>query len=189
MTSGTERLYYRDSYQKEFTARVVRSAQAGGQTEVVLDRTAFYPDGGGQPSDFGTLGGNPVTGVVDRDGEVVHLVRGDVPGGEVTGELDWQRRFDHMQQHTGQHVLSQAFERLLGAKTVSFHMGAEVSTIDLATSALDAAQVDAVEDLCNQVVVENRPVLVHFLAPSDLASLELRKGTDREGEIRVVEVE
>ncbi len=189
MTSSTERLYYRDSYLKEFTARVLRNDAVGDRSEVVLDRTAFYPEGGGQPADLGTLDGAAVAGVIERDGEVVHLVRGRTPSGEVTGRLDWERRLDHMQQHTGQHVLSQAFERLLGAKTVSFHMGADVSTIDLAAPGLDAAQVAAVEDLSNSVVFENRPVLVHFLTESELASLELRKGTEREGEIRVVEIQ
>jgi len=185
----TERLYYRDSYMKEFTARVVRTGPAGGQTEVVLDRTAFYPEGGGQPSDTGLLAGAPVTSVLERDGEVVHLVRGSVPSGEVIGGVEWERRFDHMQQHSGQHILSQAFEQLLGAKTVSFHMGAEVSTIDLATPGLGPEQVQAVEELSNRVVFEDRPILVHLLDPSELSRFDLRKGTEREGEIRVVEVE
>ena len=136
----TERLYYQDSYLTDFTARVkaVHPARERGEVEVVLDRTAFYPEGGGQPSDLGRLGGAPVVAVVDREGEVVHLVRGQLPEGEVRGEVEWSRRFDHMQQHTGQHILSQAFSRLLGAETVSFHMGAEVSTIDLAVPSLSA---------------------------------------------------
>ena len=187
--SSTERLYYRDSHLKEFTARVVRADPAGGQTEVVLDRTAFYPEGGGQPWDTGQLGGAPVTSVLEKDGEVVHLVQGSVPFGEVTGLVDWERRFDHMQQHSGQHILSQAFERVLGVKTVSFHMGAEVSTIDLSTGGLNPEQVQTVEDLSNQVVFEDRPILVHLLDPSELSQFDLRKGTEREGEIRVVEVE
>ena len=187
--SSTERLYYRDSHLKEFTAHVVRANPAGGQTEVVLDRTAFYPEGGGQPWDTGLLAGAPVTSVLERDGEVVHLVQGSVPSGEVTGLVEWERRFNHMQQHSGQHILSQAFEQMLGAKTVSFHMGAEVSTIDLATGGLTPEQVQGVEDLSNTVVFEDRPILVHLLDPSDLSRMNLRKGTEREGEIRVVEVE
>ena len=187
--SSTERLYYRDSHLKEFTARVLRTNSAGGQTEVVLDRTAFYPEGGGQPWDTGLLAGALVTSVLERDGEVVHLVVGNVASGEVTGVVDWERRFDHMQQHSGQHILSQAFERVLGAKTVSFHMGAEVSTIDLSTGSLSPEQVQAVEDLSNRVIFEDRPILVHLLDPSELSQFDLRKGTEREGEIRVVEVE
>lgn len=187
--ANTERLYYRDSYLKEFTARVIRSTRSGEDTEVVMDRTAFYPEGGGQPADFGRLAGADVTGVLEKDGEVVHLVRGPVPEGEVSASVNWERRFDHMQQHTGQHILSQAFEQRFGAKTVSFHMGSDVSTIDLATPGLSPEQVRSVEDLSNQVVFEDRPVVVHLLDPSDLPKFELRKGTDREGEIRVVEVE
>jgi alanyl-tRNA synthetase len=189
MMISTERLYYRDSYLKEFSAHVVRASPAEGQVEVVLDRTAFYPEGGGQPADLGVLSNAQVTDVLDRDGEVVHVVRGSMPSGEVTGQVDWDRRFDHMQQHSGQHVLSQAFEQMVGAKTVSFHMGAEVSTIDLAIGALTPEQLQAAEDLSNRVIFEDRPILVHLLDPSELARLQLRKGSEREGEIRVVEVE
>jgi alanyl-tRNA synthetase len=188
MMASTKRLYYQDSYLKEFTATVVRASQAGGQTEVLLDRTAFYPEGGGQPSDMGLLAGAPVSGVLERDGEVIHLVEGDVPVGEVAGKVAWERRFDHMQQHSGQHILSQAFEQILGAKTVSFHMSADVCTIDLATPGLSPEQTYSVEDLSNQVIFENRPILVHLLESSDMSRFDLRKGTEREGEIRVVEV-
>lgn len=189
MSGPTERLYYLDSYLATFTARVLEAREAGNHTEVVLDRTAFYPEGGGQPADTGALGGARVEGVVEKDGRVVHQVRGPVPSGEVAGEVDWERRFDHMQQHTGQHVLSQAFERLLGAQTVSFHMGRAAATIDLGISELSQEQVIQVEELCSRVVGESRPVKVHMLAPSDLARFELRKGTDRLDRIRVIEVE
>jgi alanyl-tRNA synthetase len=188
---GTERLYYSDSYLAEFTARVTdtQPGKQPGEREVVLDRTAFYPEGGGQPSDLGTLAGAPVLGVVEREGEAFHRVRGDLPGGEVTGRIDWPRRFDHMQQHTGQHILSQAFSRLLRADTVSFHMGADTSSIDIAIPSLSPEQVETAEDFANRVVFENRPVRVHMVAPSELARFELRKGTERVDQIRVVEVE
>jgi alanyl-tRNA synthetase len=187
---GTERLYYSDSYLADFTATVrdVRPGGERGEREVVLDRTAFYPEGGGQPSDLGTLGGAPVVGVVEREGEVVHRARGEVPGGEVTGRIDWPRRFDYMQQHTGQHILSQAFSRVLGAGTVSFHMGADSSTVDIAVPSLSPEQVESVEELANRVVFENRPVRVHMVDPSDLERFELRKGSERVDRIRVVEV-
>ena len=185
---GTDRLYYHDSYLNEFTARVLSARAVRGQWEVVLDRTAFHPEGGGQPSDLGLLGGVPLVGVVERDGEVIHLVRGPVPEGEIAGRVDWERRFDFMQQHSGQHLLSQAFERLLGASTVSFHMGLEVSTIELAAPSLTPAEVESVERLANQVVFENRPIEVHLLDASDLSRFDLRKGTDRTEGIRVVEV-
>lgn len=184
----THRLYYQDSYVREFTAEVLRARPVQGHVEVVLDRTAFHPEGGGQPADQGTLAGAWVVGVVEREGEVLHRIQGEVPQGEVVGRLDWERRFDHMQQHSGQHLLSQAFERLLGASTVSFHMGPETSTIDLATPSLTLEQVESVEGLTNQVVFENRPILVHLVEPSDLSRFELRKGTGRTEQVRVVEV-
>lgn len=185
----TDRLYYRDSYLREFTARVVSARPADGHTEVVLDRTAFYPEGGGQPADLGTLGGAPVVAVEEREVVVVHRVRGGLPQGEVVGRVDWERRFDHMQQHSGQHLLSQAFERALGVRTVSFHMGPEGSAIDLDVTSLSQDQMESVETLANQVVLENRPILVQLVEPSDLGRFELRKGTDRTEQVRIVEIQ
>src|SRR6266850_5457663 len=130
----TERLYYTDAYLREFDASVVRVDRRDGRTAVVLDRTAFYPTSGGQPFDVGTIGRLHVIDVVDDDtGEIAHLVDGDapMPGDRFHGAIDWTRRFDHMQQHTGQHVLSAAIDRLFGVRTVSFHLGTESSTIDL----------------------------------------------------------
>ncbi len=186
---STNRLYYHDSHLRSFTARVISVQPAKDANEVILDQTAFYPEGGGQPTDLGTLNGARVVGVVDRDGQVIHRVQGDIPLGEVTGDLDWDRRLDHMQQHSGQHILSQAFEQLLGAKTVSFHMGAESCTIDLSVPSLATGQVESVEQLANQVVFEDRPILVRMVEASELARFNLRKETDRMEQIRLVEVE
>src|SRR5687767_1150927 len=128
-----ERLYYNDPYLREFDATVLSVENAGGRQVARLDRTAFYPTSGGQPFDVGTLGDARVVEVVDADhGEVLHVVEGPLTAGaRVTGRVDWTRRFDHMQQHTGQHVLSAAFDRLLNARTESFHLGADSATIDL----------------------------------------------------------
>src|SRR5262245_4639739 len=135
----TERLYYNDPYKREFDATVVSvqpsATPDGGRYAVRLDRTAFYPTTGGQPFDTGTVSASKVVDVTDdENGDVVHVVTGPAPqiGETVRGIVDWPRRFDHMQQHTGQHVLSAAFVRLFGVKTVSFHLGTDVSTIDLA---------------------------------------------------------
>ncbi|HEX2454761.1 MAG TPA: alanyl-tRNA editing protein, partial [Vicinamibacterales bacterium] len=130
----TERLYYTDPYLTEFDARVLDvTATDDGRRAVVLDRTAFYPTSGGQPFDTGSLGAATVMDAVDRDdGVVLHVIEGSIEPGPVHGRIDWPRRFDHMQQHTGQHVLSAAFERLHRARTVSFHLGAQGATIDLA---------------------------------------------------------
>ncbi|MHB0868865.1 MAG: alanyl-tRNA editing protein [Chloroflexota bacterium] len=184
----TDRLYYRDSYLTEFTARVLETRSADGHHEVVLDRTAFYPEGGGQPSDLGELAAVRVVAVAEREGEVIHRIQGQLPLGEVVGRLDWERRFDHMQQHSGQHLLSQAFERLLAARTVSFHMGPDTSTIDLAISSLSLEQLESAEALANRLVFENRPILVHLVEPSDLARFNLRRGTERTGLVRIVEI-
>ncbi|MCJ7737725.1 MAG: alanyl-tRNA editing protein [Anaerolineae bacterium] len=123
----TNRLYCSDSYLTHFSASVVERLQWGDKPAVVLDQTAFYPTSGGQPSDHGTLGGVDVLDVVvhEDSGAIVHVLRESFSGGCVDGCIDWQRRFDHMQQHTGQHILSAAFERLLDADTVGFHLGAE----------------------------------------------------------------
>src|SRR5918994_465254 len=121
----TQRLYYTEPYRQTFDATVVAVEPSDGRLHVTLDQTVFYPTSGGQPFDTGTLGGAAVTDVIDReDGEVVHVVSGTLKSGEVvSAEIDWDRRFDHMQQHTGQHVLSAAFDRLFGVRTESFHMG------------------------------------------------------------------
>ncbi len=180
----TERLYYNDSYLTEFDAKVVDAS--ADRTRVYLDRTAFYPSSGGQPFDLGLLGGITVTEVVDEDDRVAHVLSGPLEAGAVSGSIDWQRRFDHMQQHTGQHLLSAVCVDVLRAATVSFHLGAESCTIDLAIAALDAAQVRAVEQRANQIVFENRPVTIDFQHAAEAA--DLRKPSDREGILRVVSI-
>src|SRR6187551_2276704 len=129
----TERIYYTEPSCRAFEAMVTRTGARDGRPLVTLDRTAFYPTSGGQPFDIGRLGPVEVVETIDEDSEVVHVVSGPLSAGDrVRGEIDWARRFDHMQQHTGQHVLSAAFDRLFGVRTVSFHLGGDVSTIDLA---------------------------------------------------------
>ena len=158
----TERLYYTDCYLKEFSARVIRTNSDPRGVRVYLDRTAFYPESGGQPSDRGTLAGIPVLDVIDEGDEVAHILA-DTPAGEaVQGSIDWERRFDHMQQHTGQHILSAAFERTGAYKTVSFHLGTESATIDLDSDRVGAKQIEEAEELANGVVFENRAVRDFF---------------------------
>ena len=186
----TERLYYLDSYLKTFQARVVGRTTIEGRPAVVLDRTAFYPTSGGQPNDTGYLSGVPVVDVVDCGETIVHVLGGSPPALEaVAGQIDWPRRLDHMQQHTGQHILSQSLDRLVQAPTVSFHLADEYCTIDVARTPLSADEVRRVEELANQIVLEDRPVRVHLVAPDDLGRYALRKETSREDEVRVVEVE
>ena len=184
----TERLYFSDAYLTRFSARVIARAERGGRPAVALDQSAFYPEGGGQPADAGTLGGVAVLDVQADDGLVWHTLAAPLDADVVEGQVDWARRFDHMQQHHGQHLLSAAFEQLFGLKTVSFHLGAAAATIDLAATALAAEQAAAAEDLTNQVIWEDRPVLARFVTPEELARLPLRKPPQVRGAVRVVSV-
>ncbi len=185
----TDRLYYRDSLVTAFDATVVEAGDDHGRSFVVLDRTAFYPTSGGQPFDTGTLGGTRVLDVVDRDdGAIAHVVEQAMAAGTaVHGEVDWPRRLDHMQQHTGQHVLSAAFDRLFGVRTTSFHLGAETSTIDLARE-VTPAEIERAEQAANAVVWDDRPVVVRFATAEEAAALPLRKEPTRTGPLRLIEV-
>jgi alanyl-tRNA synthetase len=185
----THRLYYTDSGLRTFDA-VVRSCDViDGRLHVVLDHTAFYPSSGGQPFDTGRLGPAAVLEVFEENDDVVHVVSEPlVAGSAVAGEIDWARRFDHMQQHSGQHLLSAAFDRLHGVRTASFHLGADVSTIDLSRE-VSAAEADAAEAEANRVVWEDRPVHVRFVSSEEAAGLPLRKDPARTGVLRVVEVD
>jgi alanyl-tRNA synthetase len=181
----TDRIYYSDSYLTAFRARILEVLE--DPRRVVLDRTAFYPTSGGQPFDTGNLAGVAVVEVVDEEDRVVHVLDSPVEIGEVEGSIDWSRRFDHMQQHTGQHLLSAVFHDAFGIATVSFHMGAASSTIDLACPELKPDQIVEAERRANAVVQENRPVTI---AVEDASSATgLRKPTDRSGPIRIVSIE
>jgi alanyl-tRNA synthetase len=187
----TERLYYADAYRRHFSARVTERLAWGGQPAVVLDRTAFYPTSGGQPADLGTLSGVAVPDVAVReDGAIIHVLEHPLPEGgeEIAGEIDWSRRFDHMQQHTGQHILSAVFEQALDADTVGFHLGTEVSTIDVNVARLDPEAMTSVEDLANQAVWEDRSVSTRFVGPGELVSLPLRRPPAVDGPVRIVEI-
>ena len=193
----TFRIYYTDPYCRRFEAVVTTALEHDGRPAALLDRTAFYPSSGGQPFDTGRLlthdrGAIEVVETVDRDDAVVHVLSAPiVEGAAVRGEIDWNRRFDHMQQHTGQHLLSAAFDRLFDNRTVSFHMGADTATIDLLRET-SSEEISRAEDEANRVVWENREVSIRFVdparrGPSD-PPLQLRKETAREGILRLIEV-
>lgn len=188
----TIRLYYSDSTLTRFTAAIVATEQVDGRVAIRLDQTAFYPTSGGQPHDIGSLGSGRVVEVVDRgDGGVWHFVEVETVeevGKILQGHIDWSRRFDHMQQHSGQHVLSAAFARLCEARTVGFHLGEGVSTIDL-DRLLSSEQVSACESDANTVVWDNRVVDVRFASSEEVAKLELRKPSRRTGRIRLIEID
>ncbi len=184
----TERLYYTEPYRTEFTARVMEKLIWDGQFAVVLDRTAFYPASGGQPADRGKLGGVAVRDVVEHqtDKAIIHVLSEEIPGRDVRGTVDWERRFDHMQQHTGQHVLSAAFEQVLGAATVGFHLGAESSTIDLDVAPLGMETVEPVETQANAVVWDDRTVSVHLADDDALDEMGVDRPDDVDGPVRLM---
>ena len=181
----TERLYYTDAYLRDFDAAVV--GRADGDLRVYLDRTAFYPTSGGQACDLGILGDSPVVDVVDEGDRIAHVLSAPLSAAPVTGRLDWTRRFDHMQQHTGQHLLSAVIADLFGHATVAVHFGSVSSTLDLDTGALSADRAVEAERRANAVVTENRQVRVSFEDAATAAGL--RKASDRQGSLRIVTID
>ncbi|HEY7393362.1 MAG TPA: DHHA1 domain-containing protein [Gemmatimonadaceae bacterium] len=183
----TNRLYYTDAYRTTFAGTVIDRDENG--TRVYLNETAFYPTSGGQPHDLGTLAGVPVTDVVDEGDRIAHVLASPLPpsASSAEGSIDWDRRFDHMQQHTGQHLISAVFEDLFGFPTVSVHFGPDYSTLDVETESVSRQQLLMVEAQTNAVVGEARPVVVTF---EDAATaVGLRKASDREGTLRIVSID
>jgi len=186
----TKKLYFEDAYLKEFSARIQERLFQEGRPAVVLDQTGFYPESGGQPADRGTLDGAGVVHVFEDGERIVHLLDRELAGKEeVQGVLDWDRRFDHMQQHTGQHVLSQCFVEVLGGETRSFHLGDGVSTLEIGIGEISEENLDKVETRANEVVFSDREVRTYFVPPERIGSVPLRKPPKKEGTIRVVEVD
>jgi alanyl-tRNA synthetase len=182
----TNRLYYTDAYRTSFTAQVVDRSDDG--LRIYLNETAFYPTSGGQLHDLGTLGGVPIVDVVDEDERIAHVIASPLEcGPAVSGAVDWPRRFDHMQQHTGQHLLSAVVEDLFGYKTASVHFGPDYSTLDLDAESVTRKQLLGAEERTNALVGEARPIVVTF---EDAATASaLRKASDRQGTLRVVSID
>jgi alanyl-tRNA synthetase len=180
----TERLYYTDSYLTTFNAAVVE--QTDGGRRVYLDRTAFYPASGGQPFDTGRVGGVRVVDVVDEEDRIAHVLAEPLTVGTVEGVIDWPRRFDHMQQHTGQHLLSAVLAERFGYQTVSVHFGPLTSTLDLEVGAMSSEEIRRAEAEANTIAAENRPVEISFEEAATAPGL--RKATDRSGTIRIVTI-
>ena len=187
------RLYRVDPFLRRFSAHVTALATIDGRPVVALDQTAFYPTSGGQAFDRGALNGIGVVDVFERDdGEILHALARPAEvavGDSVDGEIDWLRRFDHMQQHTGQHVLSAAFVRVAGLDTLSVHMGDEECTIDLPIPRLDPALIERVEDAANQAIYDDLPVIAREVTAAELPAIPLRKPPTVTGLIRIVEVQ
>jgi alanyl-tRNA synthetase len=197
-TDLTDRLYYHDSFLREFDATVISCEPEGPRWKVILNKTAFYPTSGGQPHDLGTLADAQVVEVVDAPNaaggpdnahQVVHYTSAEVPAGPIHGQIDWSRRLDHMQQHTAQHLLSAAFIELFGFQTVSFHLGKEISTIDLSAPSVVPRQLEEAERRTNEIIFEDRPVEIRFGTAQELAESGIRKKVEREGILRAIEID
>ncbi|HET8922282.1 MAG TPA: hypothetical protein VFN26_04715 [Candidatus Acidoferrum sp.] len=194
----TRRLYYDDAFQKEFTARVMYcevlppDVNSGITTPVwslILDRTAFYPTSGGQPNDLGKVGDANVLDVRDEGDDIIHVVDGRPGDPDVNCCVNWPRRFEHMQQHSGQHLLSAMFQERFGLPTVSFHLGSEICTIDLRGPEPSEEILEGAERAANQVIFEDRPVSVRYGTAHQLSQLGVRKEVDRDGILRAIEIE
>ena len=183
----TEKLYEQDAYLRAFTARVLSCARGREAWEVVLDRTAFYPEGGGQPGDQGTLSGVAVLDTHERDGQVVHYCDGPLTvGAEVGGEIDWDRRFDRMQQHSGEHIVSGLICARFGCDNVGFHLGAETVVIDFNRNVSWDALLE-IEAAANACIWENRPFQVTWPGPAELEAIPYRSKKALDGAVRIVE--
>jgi len=186
-------LYYQNSYLKEFRAKVLKKIKIDNQPAVVLGETAFYPTSGGQPYDKGLIQNIPVVEVLEDNNEIIHILKEELKekiNSEVVGKIDWKRRFDHMQQHLGQHILSGALMKLWGVETVSFHLGEEVCTLDIAKEELTEEEAKKAEECANEIIFDNRPVKCYFVeGEEELKGSNLRKVPEKTGKIRIIEVE
>lgn len=190
---ATERLYYSDSHLIEFEARVIdKTDRVSGWTAVTLDRTAFYPTGGGQPSDTGTLDGNRVLECIDdEENGILHVIQGRAPevGTTVKGRIDWARRLDHIQQHTGQHILSQAFVTLFNAPTRGFRVLHDSCELDVELKNPTNELIERAVELANNVIWEDREITIRNVTAEEAARLPLRRDSSRDGELRLIEIE
>ena len=182
----TKRLYYENVYKKEFTARVLECRSGKKGYEVILDATAFYPEGGGQPSDMGTLDGVAVTEVQEKEGELIHYTAAPLEAGKsVTGKIDWERRFDLMQQHSGEHIVSGLIHEAFGYENVGFHMGSDVITVDF-SGVFDEKQMAEIEERANRIIWENAAVEIFYPSEEELKDLAYRSKKELSGWVRIV---
>ncbi len=189
ITTNTRKLFWADPYRRHFTARVLER-QEGDRPSIVLNRTLFYPTGGGQPHDSGRLGDARVLAVEQQNGRIQHFVDSLPPAAEeITGEIDWPQRWDHMQQHSGQHLLSAAFLDLVGRPTVGFHLSADSVTIDIPGTAPSGNELDRILAFTQTIIAEDRPITSVVLPAAAAAKLPLRKAPTVTGPVRVVEIE
>ncbi len=186
----TEKLYYRNAYTFDFTANVISSSSENGKNVVILDRTCFYPEGGGQPADQGLLNEAEVLDVQLKDGEVLHYVSAPLSSGAaVSGKIDAERRFDYMQQHTGQHILSRSLLQSGGYQTVSVHFGTDYTAVEIDKAEIPKADLQAAEKVANEIIRQNLPVKIHWVKPEEVQQFDIRKPPPAVDKVRIVEVE
>jgi len=183
------KLYYSQPWLRELDTRITSQREVEGKYLVVLAETIFYPTGGGQPHDLGTINGIPILDVFEEDGTVFHVLPVPLEGSSAHGVLDWPRRLDHMQQHSGQHLLSAIFQDEYGYRTESFHLGAEYCSIDITTPDLTRQEQLAAEARANELILEDLPVFTYTLQPEEFGQVPLRKIPDLPGPLRIVEIQ
>jgi alanyl-tRNA synthetase len=188
MVKKTKRLYFENPYLTEFEASVIQSLSHEGHPAKILDQTCFYPESGGQPADRGTLDGIPVIHVLEKDDGIVHVLEKEISADAVIGKIDWTMRFDHMQQHAGQHILSQCLVQLNGAATRSFHLGEKASTLEVDMRNASEDEVEKVEKLANEIVFQNKEIKSCLYKEEEISEVQLRRPTLKKGNIRVVEI-
>lgn len=185
-------MYYQDSYLKEFKAKILKKVKINNHPAVILDKTAFYPTSGGQPYDKGVIQDIPVVEVVEEGDMIIHILKKELKdniNSEVVGKIDWKRRFDHMQQHLGQHILSGALMEMWGVETLSFHLGEKICTLDIAKEKFSEEEAKKAEECANKIIFDNRLVNCYFVeGEEELKRLNLRKVPEKTGEIRIIEV-
>ncbi len=188
MAQETKKLFFEDVYKIEFEANVVRKYQQDQKFVLVLDQTCFYPESGGQPSDQGTLNGVEVVHVEEREGEILHILEKAISENKVFGKIDWDVRLDFMQQHAGQHILSQCLFDLFQSKTLSFHLGERFSTIEFDKREISDEESQRIEERANTIVFQDREIKSYFVSEKDIEKVPLRKPSKKKGLIRVIEV-
>jgi alanyl-tRNA synthetase len=187
-TIQTKKLYFDDPYQVEFEAKVVERKIHDGRPALILNQTCFYPESGGQPSDKGTINGVKVISVLEEGEAIIHLLEENISEEEIKGKIDWPTRFDYMQQHSGQHLLSQSFYELLGGETLSFHLGDESSTVEIDVREIHEEEIAKVERRANEIVFQDREIKTYFVPEEKIKDIPLRKPPQKIGLIRVVEI-
>lgn len=189
MKNQTKRLYFDDPYKTRFEAVVKEKSSYEEKPAVILDQTLFYPESGGQPCDKGHINGIPVLKVFEEGEKIVHVLAQDIETDRITGTIDWDTRFDHMQQHSGQHILSQVFHRFLKGKTMSFHLGEKISTVEIDIRKISEEEIESIEQQANDIVFENREIKCAFIPDTRIDEVPLRKPPVKTGELRIVEVQ